>query len=365
MTPFTLPELIDSAVKISNLIKIDLDKRWYATSEIELCIRWLETTDIRATASIEPSLEKVDRHVISLSYGLIQELYSIAFEFARFSSGQPEQDSYAGIHMRPAQFDLFKAADLMFMAGVVFIIYHEVSHLNQNHGAIRAQYGDRFTSCIIDDFEVSGGVLISGDQAAISHATELAADYEALDWMATALECFKGADYLDHAYLQCAMVSCIMLLFNGDKSVRLDAEPLGTHPYPILRMDHWVRLFAERTEKLSAHLQITDEKLVITKRFSDAAFVALLSWLTRGQLMDNPEYSDFCNGSFSHQNYRSYMRHVINVWTRHDMQARGSRRYGGVLSVLYFTDELRAMVGAVPNQEDFRTHIEKTLETVK
>lgn len=364
MTLRKLPELIEIAAEIAHQIKDDLDKRWYAASEIELSIRWLQTFSVRATASVEPSLERVDQHVVSLSYGLIQELYSIAFEFARFSMRTPEQDSHAGVHMLPEQFDLLQAADLMFMAGVMFVIYHEIGHLNQNHGAIRALYGAGVTTCIIDDFEIVGEEAISGEQAAIYHATELAADFEALDWMATQLELFKGDEYLDHAYLQCAMVSCIMLLFNGDRPVRLDEEPLGTHPYPIPRMDYWVRLFAERTAMLAAPLQIAEDKPVIVKRFSDAAFLALLSWLTRGQWMDSPEYSDFCKGSSSHPSYPSYMRHIVNIWSRHDELARGARRYGGALSVLYFSDEFRDMVGAVPNRESLLAHAEKTLEAV-
>ncbi len=365
MTLPQLPELIDRAVQFAHHIKDDLDSRWYTASEIELCIRWLDTSDVRATASAEPSLDRVDRHVISLSYGLIQELYSIAFEFARFSIGNPEQQGiHLGVHMLPAQFELLDSADLMFMAGVLFVIYHEIGHLNQNHGAIRSLYGTGIASCTIDDFEIAGEVPISGAQAAISHATEFAADAEALDWMAKQLECFRGSDYLDHAYLQCAMVSCIMFLFNGDRPVRIDAEPVATHPYPVVRMDYWVRLFAERTAILSDHLQVAEDKPAIVKRLSDASFVATLSWLTRGQWMDAPNYSDFCKGSSAHPNHASYMRHVIDIWSRHYEVARGARRYGGALSVLYFTDEFRKMVGAIPNRESFKTHTEKSLEAM-
>ena len=365
MTLPQLPELIDRAVQFAHQIKGDLDSRWYATSEIDLCIRWLETTDIRATASIEPSLDRVDRHVISLSYGLIQELYSIAFEFARFTIGPPEkQGVHLGVHMLPVKFDLLEAADLMFMGGVLFVIYHEIGHLNQNHGALRLLYGTGKTSCTIDDFEAVGEEPISGEEAAISHATEFAADAEALDWMATQLECFRGSDYLDHAYLHCAMVSCIMLLFNGDRPVRLDAEPVGTHPYPVIRMDYWVRQFAERIVIFSGELQVTEDKPAIVKRLSDAAFVAILSWLTRGQRMDAPDYSDFCKGLSAHPNHASYMKHVINIWSRHDEKAREARRYGGALSVLYFTDEFRKMVGAVASRDSFKTHVEQTLKAI-
>ncbi|MCY1525181.1 hypothetical protein D9M68_601520 [compost metagenome] len=129
-------------------------------------------------------------------------------------------------------------------------------------------------------------------------------------------------------------------------------------------MDYWVHLFAERTAKLSSHLQIAEDRAAIVQRLSDAPFVALLSWLTRHQCMDKQEYSDFCKGSTTHPNFPSYMRRVIEIWSRHDHQARSARRYGGALSVLYFSEELREKVGALPNRESLSTHLEKSLEAV-
>lgn len=365
MVLLDLPERIALASDITQQIKDDLERRWYSASDIEFSITWQQTLEVRATASVEPSLDRIDRHVVSLSYGLIDQIYSIAFEFARFSTGGPGRDMHAGVHMLPRQFDIMRATDLMFMAGIMFVVYHEVGHLNQNHGAIRAIYGTNAPSAIVDECEVAGEGVISGAQSAISHATEFAADYEALDWMAASLMPFVGVDFLDHAYLHCGIVSCIMLLFNGARPIQIDAEPMGTHPYPLPRMDHWVRLFAERTALISTQNQIAEDQIAIAQRLSDASFVALMSWLVRGGGMATPEYTAFCRGSQAHPNYAEYMGHVVNMWSRHDEQARSARRYGGALSVMYFSDEFRAMVGAGINRETYLSHIENTLATVR
>ncbi|WP_175170265.1 hypothetical protein [Achromobacter kerstersii] len=352
-----LPELIEKAVEFTNAMKEELDARWYAASDIELSIRWLSTMDVEATASVEPSLEIVEQHVVSLSYGLLDYLYAEALEFARFSRAPNGEDHVHGTIAPPQHIGIFETADLMFMVGLMFVFYHEIGHLNQGHGSIRALYGDDPTNGLIDDFEEAKARRKVGDAAAISHATEFAADFEAQDWMMRHLSALSGDDAIHQAYLQCAMVSCIMLLFNGDQPAQLDSEPLGTHPYPVLRMDLWVQVFTEKLALLAQPLQITEDRAKLAKRFSDAGLMALMSWLTRYEKLDSSPHSDFCKGLLAHPNFSSYMRHVISTWSRHDEQARASRRYGTPMGVMYFTDEFRALVEAEPNRDSYLAHI--------
>ncbi|SEJ07081.1 hypothetical protein [Achromobacter sp. NFACC18-2] len=362
--PKELPELIEDAVEFTDAMKADLDARWYAASDVELSIRWLSTMEVKATASVEPSLETVEQHVVSLSYGLLDCLYSVAFEFARFTRVPSGEDHVHGTIAPPQHIDILETAELMFMVGLMFVFYHEIGHLNQGHGSIRALYGDDPTNGLIDDFEEAEVRRKVGDAATISHATEFAADFEAQDWMVRHLSSLSGDEAIHQAYLQCAMVSCTMLLFNGDQPVQLDSEPLGTHPYPVVRMDIWIQGFTERIALLAQRLQITEDRAELSKRFSDAGFLALLSWLTRNDKLDSPPHSDFCKGLPTHPNFSTYMRHVINSWSRHDELARAARRYGWPMGVLYFTDEYRARVEAEPNRDSFVEHLEKALQAL-
>lgn len=359
MKLYEMPDLIDLAYMIADEVKDRLCRQWYTAAGVELNIRWIPTNDIHAVAAVEPSPEDVQRHVITLSYGLLGQIYSNAFEFARFAQPGPDGGTLHGTQPLPGRFDMLHAAELMFISGVSFVIYHELGHLNQNHGAIRTRYGSDSTNSI-SEFQVAGEAELTGDQAAISHATELAADFEALDWLAMMLGPYKGDELLDHAYLQCAIVSCIMLMFNGGRPARMDAMPSGTHPPSLLRMDFWVRLYAERMAMLSQQLGVSNGPQAILKFLDDSSFLALLSCLTRLGCTDDPEYRDFCKGSTTHPNYKSYMSRVINIWSQHDDEARSSRRLGGVLSVLYFSDEHREMVGAVPNRDTWSDHVRLT-----
>ncbi len=313
-----------------------------------------------------PSLESPSRHNITLTYELVESIYAEALDYALFAK---EKNPALDIHQIPDQFELLQAAAFMFESGITFVIFHELGHINQNHAAIRAKYGKSTTvsSCIISEFETQNeNQILAGDLASIYHATELSADLEALDWMASALEqMFNGTSFIDHAYLQCAIVSCIMLMFNGDKPLHLDSVPVGTHPYPALRMDLWVKAYAERTLLLSEGLAIKVNGNEITKRFMDASFLAVLKWMTRHQLPSIPQYTDFCKGTIHHPNHDSYMREVINLWSYEYKESRNSRRYGGVFSVLYFSDEYRKKVGVVKNNETLKEHVTHCFNAIK
>lgn len=368
MKPLSNLEIYDLAAELAGRIKCHLDESWYDKAGITLSIMWSDAPQLGAWASVAPTPEAPMRHEITLTYELVESIYSEALDFAMFALGRNGQMHPSGMHMIPAQFELLQAAVFMFESGINFIIFHELGHINQLHGPIRVKYGPTgMTTCTINEFAaLDGNQPLTGDLASIYHATEFAADFEALDWMATSLEMmFKGEDFNDHAYLQIAIVSCIMLMFNGDNPVRLDSTPVGSHPYPAPRMDLWTKTYAERTQILSDHLEIKLNKEEITKRFMDASFLALMKWMTRHQLPDVPQYTDFCKGTMAHPNHDSYMREVINLWSLEYQQARNSRKYGSPLSVLYFSDEFRIKVGATKNHETLRDHLRLCLAAIK
>lgn len=368
MNPLSDLEVFGLAAEVAGKIKSHLDESWYNRAGITLSIMRSEAPQLGAWASIAPTPEAPTRHEITLTYALVERIYCEALDFAMFALGKNRQIHPAGIHMIPAQFELLQAAEFMFESGIAFVVFHEVGHINQLHGPIRAKYGPAgMTPCTISEFaEVDGNQPLTRNLASIYHATEFAADFEALDWMATSLQMmFKGEDFVDHAYLQIAIVSCIMLMFNGENPVRLDPAPVGSHPYPAPRMDLWTKAYTERTRVLSDDLNIRANSEEITKRFMDASFMALMKWMTRHQLPDAPQYTDFCNGTMAHPNHDSYMREVINLWSLEYQQARNSRKYGPPLSVLYFSNEFRIKVGATKNHETLRDHLQLCLAAIK
>ena len=361
MRPLDQVEIFELASAYAMAIKESLEKAWYDASGVSLSISFSTEPYLDAWAAVRPRNGPPTNHEIVLSYKLVEEIYGAALEYARFAHGRKGETHPLGLQMVPESFDMLAAAKFMFESGVIFVIFHELGHINQDHGSIRSGYSaNHLISTVVNEFSINDGKRLSGDLASIYHATEMAADFEALDWMSTSLAAqFKGVDFIERAYLQSAIVSAIMLIFNGDNPPQLDRQPAGSHPYPWLRMDLWAQAYSERTRVLSNSLMI-DTATDVRKTFMDAAYLATLSWMTRYQLTGVYEYERFVSGPMSHENYSEYMRAVVNVWTAEYRHARSARKYGFPFSVPYYTDELRAKVGAVKNVESFADHVRES-----
>jgi hypothetical protein len=363
--PLTDLEVVDFAFQVQSHVSELLNKAWYDQSGLTLNIAWSTKTKLGAWASIAPSLESPERHEVVVTYELLHRVYAEAVDFAQFAMTPADGSNPSGMHLIPKRFALLEAAEFMFASGLTFVLFHEIAHINQQHGRLRAKYATKDVSQTdISEFEsLHGDEPMRCDLAAIYHATEFAADFEALDWMSGSLRVLcEDEGLVDHAYLQCAIVSCIMVLFNGDQPLRLDPEPVGTHPYPLPRMDLWVKCYAERLQLLSRSKQLNVKSDEIFKRLSDASFWALIKWLHRSQLPHDPEYAGFIKGAIAHPNYDSYMRVVIDMWTREYELAREARKYGSALAVQYYTNEFRAKVGAVTNHESLGEHVRRSTE---
>lgn len=97
----------------------------------------------------------------------------------------------------------------------------------------------------------------------------------------------------------------------------------------------------------------------------DAVYLATLSWMTRYQLFGMEEYERFVSGPMTHENYKTYMCAVVNIWTLEYRHARISRKYGFALSVPFFTDELRKSVGANENIETYKGHFMESFAAIR
>lgn len=368
MKPLTTVEINALAADIALNVKEKLDINWYDNSGISLSINWSADPELGAWASVAPTLENPVRHEITITYALVERLYHEAFDFAIFAVSPAGTKHPLGIHFISPGIGVEEAVGFMFESAILFLIFHELAHLNQGHGLIRAKYGQSgLNRLTISEFtKVKNDEAITGDLASIYHATELAADFEALDWMLSSLgAAFKGNELVDYAYLQCAIVSCIMLIFNGDRPAHLDNFPFKSHPYPWPRMEVWVQTYTERLVFSSQFFKIMLDKNSITKILMDASYLAILKWMTRLQLLEITQYEDFIRGALNHPNYNSYMREVVKLWDQEYKSARENRKYGLPFSVLYYSDEHRRMIGAAMNSESFSQHIEKSVANLE
>jgi hypothetical protein len=138
--------------------------------------------------------DNTPNHKIVLFYELAGLLYRDIEEFCNFSGSRlhdsslrPLFDGAETVPPLPKSFTKEECAKNMFIAGLTWIYWHEFGHAMQEHGFIRAKFGNnlnllpRVEECIDYSTEEESVTKepITGRDAALSHITELAADFQA------------------------------------------------------------------------------------------------------------------------------------------------------------------------------------------
>tara|TARA_R110002167_G_C12458679_1_gene632495 strand:+ start:121 stop:783 length:663 start_codon:yes stop_codon:yes gene_type:complete len=130
----------------------------------------------------------------------------------------------------------------IFISGIAWILFHELGHLVQEHGYVRALYGSGESP---DVYNYASGYSHSkhqesrtGKVSAVSHATEMAADYYAIVAFSRALNRHFDGDRLSKEIRNfiCSIVIFIYI-FDGSSEYDDSGVPVGNHPQPIIRLE--------------------------------------------------------------------------------------------------------------------------------
>tara|TARA_B100001057_G_scaffold487983_1_gene571559 strand:- start:278 stop:1372 length:1095 start_codon:yes stop_codon:yes gene_type:complete len=215
----------------------------YANRDCTLRVRWMPSEEFRAGAYVANSGD----HEIRLSYGTAIEIYRDAFVlpqtckrvlidkkfdpvFDLLGYGNRREDVLpAGLSAQDAKLEIIRMM-------TCWLFLHEQAHLLQMHGDIAKSEGSpellSNDEGIID--EVPLGPKLQGRDAALRHAFEFAADYEATTCL-TMVESIHG---LDEARLWCLAAGLMSMFrrFYGNSASAPDEVPCGTHPHPGIRM---------------------------------------------------------------------------------------------------------------------------------
>jgi hypothetical protein len=209
----------------------------------ELKISWSTEDKVNAwaasTYSSDSNNEDKIQHKITISYELVNQLYQHSKMYHEFMMAN--QDSNNFLHLfqnhnpkpKLPEFDsLEDSIKNMLLGGITWIYFHELGHLMQEHRYIREKFSSvPFSSfCIAESYSDSS--QLQGKNASISHATEFAADFTAIDYCITELfrhffteDEIKGDaisedsrhNFLSTLYLFVCGLTCTMYLFYGNK----------------------------------------------------------------------------------------------------------------------------------------------------
>lgn len=248
-------EICDLAVNLITTIADDLQDEIYKNLGGTLKVSWVEAESFNAWAESPCNLDAPPEHKICLHYALAIQLYKDAEEFCDFATTELIDNPAIGFREMfgdaaplPEAFIQEDCVRNMFIAALTWVFFHELGHLAQEHGIIRNSFG----SMPATDFKIHEQEAMNNDQAltgkasAISHVTEMAADFEATHFCTLELirhftneefvgKDFTGDEFIGSIFILICGLSCIFHRFRGNRSEPPGALPSGSHPHPSIR----------------------------------------------------------------------------------------------------------------------------------
>lgn len=360
------PEVYQLAGNVINSICRDLNETIYKEMGGKLSIAWREGESFNASAKILNNLSEPPNHQIILNYYLVKELYRdvVAYhEFAENIHYHPDilkvLNSLSHMPLLPEDFTLKDNINNMFMASLTFVFFHELGHLMQQHARIRAIFSENSNDdLMVNECDIDNSTVLTGKQAAVSHTTELAADFSAVSRCILELmrnfshesivgDDDKGPLFLGAVQLFVSGVSCLFYRFRGIESGRLEPTPFGTHPLPLVRLElnlpHIYEMLSfPIIDEIMGH-RLNREGVV--RLVSKAAYSGAFFWLVRSEDRSSgiPENYLF-KSLLESQELKRYLECIIATWDEIEPMIDSYNLDAMPISKLSFTDQLRVGV---------------------
>lgn len=347
-------EIYELAGNVLSAITGDLNEGAYGNLGGTITLSWSETPTLNAWAESSSNVDEPPQHKIGIHYELVRQVYRDIEAFCSYLDSNIDkqvldflfQDFEQPIEMLPSIFSSEAHRKNMFIAAITWVYFHELGHLTQEHGYIRSQKLNVGTK-LIEECYAQGGDLIKGEASALYHATEMAADFEAINFcLGELVRHFKGEDLKASIYLFICGISCVLYRFHGNKSLALDSEPIGTHPNPLVRLENVIPQIYEflSIPELHSHIGVELNRKMMLELCNQASSAAGLFWLRRlNTSLDKPE-DYFLTGNLNRANGKSYMRAIIGAWDEVEPTVRDLRRFGSSFGVLRFSTHTRQSV---------------------
>lgn len=359
-------EIYELGCSLLTTLNKELGEGFYAKLEGELAIQWGSDPIFGAYASSRGPVDEPPQHCVTIRYEFIRQMWRDAEDFCHFLNIIPAgsdtdrlYDLFGDNAKLPSCFSKEDQIKNLFMAALTWVYFHEIGHLMQEHGYIRAKHGviDDQKSGEVHEFYASGEAPLTGHAAIVSHTTELAADFEATNFFLLELirhitdpsfsseenrsEIFGGL-----LYLMICGLSIVFYRFNGALPLAPSTVPQGSHPAPLTRLEINIPhifeiLSAPGMGEFIGH-NLDRKQLVLLSQ--KAALSAALYWsmteTNEGKLDDR----FLIKGLLSDSAVMQYLTHIVECWDELLPEVLAIRRFGNPLGLLSFTGEFRERI---------------------
>ena len=349
----------------------DLNESTYVKLGGELTIHWRTEKIFGAFASTLSEIGTPPKHRITIYYELVRQVWRDAEDLCNFLRIIPQDsdvdklyDFYGDRIKLPKCFDSQTLVKNMFVATITWVYFHEIGHLMQEHGVIRAEFGDGHGNAArttdVQDFEASDDKRLAGREVLVSHVTELAADFEATHrYVFELLRHIRAPDFVDEKdrtevlsgliYVMVCGLSLLFMRFNGNQPILPTAGIEGSHPNPLLRLEINVPQIFENLDLISKSgvlkHGINRKQLVLI--CGKAALSATLYWSMTKTTKQKLDERFLLKGLLSNSTVLQYLQPIVRCWDEMLPRVNEIRRFGSSLSLMNFTESFRARIDGV------------------
>jgi hypothetical protein len=362
-------EIYELASRVIGDITRDLNESTYAKLGGELRITWHEEKKFGAFASTLSEPGEPPKHRITMHYELVRQVWRDAEDLCEFLRSIPEDsdvdklyDFYGDRTKLPKCFDDEELVKNMFVAAITWVYFHEIGHLMQEHGVIRAEFAegnsDDAQTTDVHDYEASHGKRLIGREALVSHVTELAADFEAMHfYVLELLRHITDPDFVDDKkrtevlsgliYLMVCGLSLLFFRFNGSQPILPTAVIAGSHPNPLVRLEINVPQIFESLDMIGKVVDHGLDRKQLVLLCAKAALSATLYWsMTKAE---KHKFDDrfLLKGLLTNKVVLQYLQPIVTCWDEMLPRVKEIRRFGSPLGLMNFTDSFRTRIAGV------------------
>lgn len=353
-------EIYELAASVTGVITRDLSEGPYKQFGGSLSMGWSDVPHFNARAESSTNVTDLPQHKIVFHYELARQLYRDAELYLDFVERYQDErllPLFSGLEFAselPKFFPRDDAVRNMFIGALTWIYFHELAHLWQEHGYIRRRFGEiPDATTQIDECDAEGVQRLQGKNAALSHVTELAADFEATNTCLIELirhfadDAIQGKPqdlkpFRAALYLLTSGISCACYRFYGMRPMGPEPFPSGSHPTPIRRLEFAIPNMFEFLDITSFHGMDRRQLVTLCGGAAYSAGFYFLGWLKGGRETIPENY--MLRGLQNEPNAASYWGAIVDVWDEIEPTIKSIRRSGASFSLLRFTDDFRSKV---------------------
>ncbi|WDU63879.1 hypothetical protein LRS56_04925 [Pseudomonas poae] len=177
---------------------------------------------------------------------------------------------------------------------------------------------------LISECHADSDEPLTGREAAVSHVTELAADFEATFMCLGELmrhfafdECeneLPPEGFLGATYLFVCGISCVFYRFNRGRGLEPSSCPVGSHPPPIDRLELNLPHIFEWFDRPAMQAFTTLDRTAIVKLFSKAAYSGAIFWACKKSNNSSIPGRALIRGIMNKPESKEYYKVIVDTW---------------------------------------------------